>query len=489
MRRDCEDGHHGFWNGDGAKASNLNDCIARCESCRRCGYVSFSAQNGDCSWYAACDMEDLRRPPKNAPDYTTVHVKEPGEVTNRVFPDTNRVPRLAIATMASGGHKCALVQWCERMRLFVDAFQAHVGWRVDVLVISPAGDVERADCPWARVVGFDSRVASAMRACSAKATVDPKQHASRAGESPIMQKLLLLSLVRYDFVVFADADVDFVPEEQASPRQAAEHLMGLLTPPAHARRHSRDRSQLSSSVAAPGSYPGTRDAPWWEFAANADASSPINAGIFIVRPSMALFKDALAVLADCRFNRTHGWDHVGRLRTLEFNMTHPDGEKARVDRHATLVDVPTNADAFTLNKWSFAGGDIEQGLFWYLFYIRRRTGAYLRYSDPLKVLHWWYVPRPWLVGSPPDDAQGIRAVRSSENESIPHLSRAYNYLSRSAMPGGSSPSSSPCMRALWTMRRAIEDDPRFDVIQDFKNGIGITVPFQPLRARIRMSRV
>ena len=117
-----------------------------------------------------------------------------------------------------------------------------------------------------------------------------------------------------------------------------------------------------------------------------------------------------------------------------------------------------------------------------------RTGAYFRHGDPLRVLHWWYVPKPWMVGSHGDDVHGVRSVRSTEEENIANLVRAYAYLSRSSMLSetcnGCTGNMSPCMRALWTMRRAVEDDPRFDTLSATPSGLGITVPFQPLRARV-----
>uniref|UniRef100_A0A7S3AP64 Nucleotide-diphospho-sugar transferase domain-containing protein n=1 Tax=Haptolina ericina TaxID=156174 RepID=A0A7S3AP64_9EUKA len=462
---------------------------------------------GECSWHAACDLDDLRRPRTRVPDYTTVYVKDPAGL-NSTRPTPRTAPQLAIATMASGSHRCALVQWCERVQLFATALRAHIGWRTDVVVISPAGEEQQADCPLASFVDLDSRVAAAMKACAARASADPKQHSILAGKDTTMQKLLVLSLVRYDFVVFADADVDFIPFDQASPRQAAEHFMALLT------QHL------------------PRSEPWWEFVGNADPSSPINAGLFIVRPSVALYEDALAVLSTCRFNTAHGWDYVGRPQTLTFNPRHPDGEEAGKFSHDIAND-PIVSHAFKLNNWAFTGANIDQGILWYLFHIRRRcthrtpahlhyasvalfsqllsnshvvhanvyakasgcplpnasfcrTGAYFRKTDPLKVLHWWYVPKPWMVGSSPDDTQGMRAIRSTENESTSHLARAYAYLSRSAMRPGTSPTRkmSPCMRALWTMRRAIEDDSRFEALADFQHGIGLTVPLQPFRARM-----
>ena len=37
--------------------------------------VSWSAARRDCSWYASCALDDLRRPPHEAPDYVSVRVR------------------------------------------------------------------------------------------------------------------------------------------------------------------------------------------------------------------------------------------------------------------------------------------------------------------------------------------------------------------------------------------------------------------------------
>jgi hypothetical protein len=341
--------------------------LARC----RCSYVSFSALGRDCSWYATCNMRDLRRPPTSAPDYVTLRVKPPAKV-NSTKPLLDTAPRLAIVTMASGSHKCALVQWCERVRLFVDALKVHVGFKADVLVISPAGEDERADCPFATFIGLDWRVAVAMKACRARASDHPAQHSNLAGTDPVMQKLLVLNLVRYDFVLFADADVDLLPEETL-PREAAEHVARLIAQPSYSWRHSRSHAPMESAAVMD---LATRGEPWWEFAGNADSSSPVNAGLFLVRPSAALFKQALEVLSYCRFTTTHGWDYVGRPRALTFNILHPDGEVGRADtRDGEIVNNPNATDAIRWNKWSFAGADIDQGILWHLFYLRRRRAA------------------------------------------------------------------------------------------------------------------
>ena len=68
------------WLGDSGtlheNVSSLQSCKRECKhACPRCAFVSWSARNQDCSWYAQCDLRDLRRPPKGAPDYVSVQVR------------------------------------------------------------------------------------------------------------------------------------------------------------------------------------------------------------------------------------------------------------------------------------------------------------------------------------------------------------------------------------------------------------------------------
>ena len=68
VRGDCTIGDSGVFEGP----SSLPECAVACTACARCAVISWSnapwARNavlrghGDCSWYAECDLDDLRRP-------------------------------------------------------------------------------------------------------------------------------------------------------------------------------------------------------------------------------------------------------------------------------------------------------------------------------------------------------------------------------------------------------------------------------------------
>ena len=54
---DCEHGSQGSW-----QTSDMRDCALRCAACRRCRHLSFSAAQGDCSWYVTCPRVLLEGP-------------------------------------------------------------------------------------------------------------------------------------------------------------------------------------------------------------------------------------------------------------------------------------------------------------------------------------------------------------------------------------------------------------------------------------------
>ena len=85
---DCAAGQQGAWEvgraGSDEGVQDLAGCIARCERCGRCNYVSFSYHNEDCSWFHSC----------NAP--LTDHYLSPHFFTVRVRPGH--------ATAEEGGH-------------------------------------------------------------------------------------------------------------------------------------------------------------------------------------------------------------------------------------------------------------------------------------------------------------------------------------------------------------------------------------------------
>ena len=254
-------------------------------------------------------------------------------------------------------------------------------------------------------------------------------------------------------MLFADVDIDLMPTNDLAPA---------------ARRWAAMAPALLASRL--------------RFVANADTMSPVNGGLWVVRPSLGAHAGMLRALRQCRFNVTHGWEGVGPPGSLGLTPRHLDGAPLTTD----VGDVPRRSDAYRRNDWRFVNGATDQGFLWYWFYIRQARGAYFRYAPNRGhlVLHWRAWPKPWAVGA----QHGFRAARPDLSSLSPwELSYAYAYLRDLPIlvVGGSGANGSDagdggrmagmCTRELWSLRRAIEDDDRFDDLPPTR--LGSSVPF------------
>ena len=88
---DCTDGLMGSWSPflvDGCSASRLAQCIARCERCTRCRYVSVHKTEDKCAWFHLCPLAPPSQMASIAPgadEWQTAQVRaEPS--TRRALP-------------------------------------------------------------------------------------------------------------------------------------------------------------------------------------------------------------------------------------------------------------------------------------------------------------------------------------------------------------------------------------------------------------------
>ena len=207
-----------------------------------------------------------------------------------------------------------------------------------------------------------------------------------------------------------------------------------------------------------------------------------------MRPSSATHRRGLDVLHSCSFDSQLGWERVGRPDSFGAGLERvdrigtprfPDGTNA-TERDPDLVDDPRRLGFVTANDWKFPGSNIDQGLLWYMFYVRKQVGAYFRYRSEHMVLHWWSHPKPWLVGSSGGQTQ-LSTSRMQSAYDVNALGRAKTYLGFSSMLNGNASGASPCTRRMWAFRRAIEADERFDELP--KAALGMRIPYYPLRQR------
>jgi len=154
-------------------------------------------------------------------------------------------------------------------------------------------------------------------------------------------------------------------------------------------------------------------------------------------------------------------------------------------KDADTGDNPHNTDAYKYNNWGFVGADSDQGFLFYLFHIRAPRAANFRWApNRHRALHWRGdahvgMPKPWLLAlDAPRDANGI--VNSTLHLNSWFVSRTYTYLgySSTGLLAGDKPGATFCMRSLWSIRRAIEVDPRFHELPD--PGLLYFAPYVPL---------
>ena len=212
---------------------------------------------------------------------------------------------------------CALLAWCAAaVRL-----QGVLPWHSDVLLLEAEAPQDRGDqqqtpqampacaenrpdardCPASvmRLRPSASLVALVQRHVMAQARrlreqrAPPRYSAFLRRMGGQLLKWALFSLVSFDAILFADLDVDLFPERLR---------------PAAVRSEWAARLPLVLGG-------GAAAASATHLVAHPDFSSPINGGLFLLRPSTALYHDGLRVLATA-FDEQSGWNRSGTPRSL-----------------------------------------------------------------------------------------------------------------------------------------------------------------------------
>ena len=180
------------------------------------------------------------------------------------------------------------------------------------------------------------------------------------------------------------------------------------------------------------------------------------ASLLLIRPSAALYAEGLAVLRDCRFNYTHGWELSGVTPA------------AVVPKHINWWAFPQVARVHGKPEpWEFGQSQCDQDLLLYLCFIRHRVGKLRDAHATVRPLsrHWWSANKPWLRLLDPGYVSPTREPL--------RLAELYDYLLREQpaeqegadvrQVGGIVP---PLLAAQRAVRRAIENHPRFADVVD-----------------------
>ena len=295
-------------------------------------------------------------------------------------------------------------------------------------------------------------------------------HASHFFKRVNLWKWVLLSLRRFDVILYADADLEVMPLAEQPPDS-----IGVAWREAMRALVSSDHVQL---VGGP------------------DPIAPLNGGLLLLKPSLRLYHLGISLLSQCSFNTTHGWELRGPPTSLDARphlLRHMLGKHMAQRRQtAHLSDRLTamwRTKAFLRDDWTFDGADTDQGLFFYVFFVRCGCGAYGRLSGGTlrhvpTARHWWATFKPWqgnifsvaAWSHAPAAERHTHAMLAQGASADPHyLARVYDYVVREAEPSsppstrlrGPNVSSQPaaelsrCASSHRRVRRAIEQHVHF----------------------------
>ena len=273
--------------------------------------------------------------------------------------------RIAIASLWYGPSRyaCAIHLWCQSARVLERMINSS-SVRVDVVIISSKNRTD--DCEGARHI-WPAEIAEAIQPY-----VRSHQHLTFVRTmSEVLLKLSVFSWTEYELVIFADLDVD-VHSSWESRSECGQRMW----------EHST-RSFLQSSA-----YVST----------SPDHSSPVNTAVFLAKPRRWLHSYIQDVLhAGLRFNRTHGFNGAGPPDTyfrgvnisrlaqgLGTSLDHAE----KVLRHRNMLE--------KTNDWNFVCAPVDQGMFWWLFYVQRDYGTWASHGPGWPAMdHYWGPHKPW----------------------------------------------------------------------------------------------
>ena len=281
---------------------------------------------------------------------------------------------VAIATVWDGGesYACAVPLWCQSARALAAIIQ-----RAELLIVSPKPS---ADCAEAAHV-WPTRTPDAARAWLRQLRGRMGHNSGQSRGAFAVSNLIKIALfsleTQYRLVLYADLDIDLAVRP--------------LTPAAW---QSSTRALLASRAHFVGLF---------------DHSTPVNGGLWLVRPTCQMFDQAASLLESGRWSKQRGFDYIGSPR--EVSAANRSRTRELVERLAAgagccgvfcgcyfcgsrrrrrpLIAAPLRTRApgsgaslfkvegtinstqyYASNSWDFVNGALDQGLLWYLFYLK-----------------------------------------------------------------------------------------------------------------------
>ena len=280
---------------------------------------------------------------------------------------------VAIATVHDGTerYRCAMPLWC----LSATALTKVIPRSRIVLFGEPS-----EDCPTAlRLWGTVGReTAAAAEAYLKRTAIGGSWSYLRR---PALLKLGILGLTRFQLILYVDLDADMQPQwnpvgaHKAAPLSRAQWATSY--------RHLMDSKAL--------------------FVATPDHASPVNTGVWLLKPRRYLYDEAIRLLHTANFSAHDGFDHAGTPHTLASDEAQlsrltsgKDDQTASMTTAMATKAKLDQTDFVKLRTWLFVGGNIDQGLFWYLFFVRFVVGTWAsEAAAPWRVHHFWGPGKPW----------------------------------------------------------------------------------------------
>jgi len=271
---------------------------------------------------------------------------------------------------------CGLLRWCHT----ADWLAKHVVPGAEVIVFTNHVDLVQRECPRARLLPFDGTLshiverwqkrnrehtahASTMDAFRRNVAAHKREPHSRCPSSTLLKWEVInprhYANLTHNVILYLDSDVDarFVTSLEALRRYDFQGKLAEFAADPHCRLR-----------------------------ATPDHMAPVNTGIMLLKPSMSMYREGLALLRTRVFDLETGFNGTGRpMVALNGTVT---GKRAQ-----PLVK---KARGYWKDTWDFVCGDGDQGLFTAMYMARHQQFCVPKYWDKeLRVHHWWGDQKPW----------------------------------------------------------------------------------------------
>ena len=390
-------------NSNVTQQSSLELCIEHCLA-SGCGYGTYRRRHRSCTLHGSCPSYGRWRSAANGTDNgdggalsfaaRDARTRQLGcESEEQTGGQVRRTAvavrglRVGIATLhyspdaragAARCHAlgCGLFAWCSAALRLRRALPS--AWTIDILLLQaetavvsacPENEPHPRDCPGVAHIRPSAVLVALVRTYVAAQSARPRRQGSSSRHVSFLRRMgaqlhkwALWSLTAYDAILFADIDVDLYPERLS-----------------HMGRAVRDEweERLPQFLGT-----GAR------LVGRPDFSSPINGGLFVLRPDEALYRDGLRVLSTS-FDETTGWNRSGSPIDLLGNrpLFHTDGTRLMYRGRPASIDH---------EAWSWVCAEVDQGLFVYMLLARRDAARYALGRGTFGVDHFWSrQAKPW----------------------------------------------------------------------------------------------